>query len=312
MPKIPLGYAVGIVPPLAHIIDKLAKKNPTFTYQVKSTHKNSNKEQWVDCVSVLDGCDIVGEISFGLYNGKENKNGDKPDAFGIHSDNVKKQRGERGTIITADPAAALRHALKVFKKPNAYAIAASINERTRQFINGQGYTWRYLLREAYNLSDAEAASMFIEAQIYNRPLTLPKTFSLQEGGAAKYETYLASKQIVEIFDRTAPSGFVVQHMEDDSYRVVNLMAFKSVSSTLVTDEQRTSRVDEYYKHYREFEEMPKFMQERVAVLKISQETEPIYNFGVRFGGTNAWFFYIFEEGFCDEHPSSKYASVQSE
>lgn len=310
MPKIALGKAVGVLPPLEHVINRIAKKNPTFTYRVGGTNKNKDGEHWVTEVCVLDGCDEVGRVNYGFYEAKENKNGEKPDAFGIKSENVKKERGERKTIITADPAAAVRHALKVFKKPSHYAIACDISERMRNFVSGQSYTWRYILRESFSVRETEVVCMLVENRLYGRPLEVPESFTISEKGGANYETYLAAQQVAAIFDTSNVSGFGIQYMDDGSYRVVDLAGLKRISINTVPQEQRESRSSEYYKHYVGFNELPRHLQDKVAVLKISEKQDPQYNFGIRFGNEDENFFYVFAEGYFDEHPSAKYAQVQ--
>lgn len=75
---------------------------------------------------IFDGVDQVGTIEYGNHQGKANAAGECEPAFAVGSPNVKKERGNRGKIITTDVGAAVRHAKKLMSKPDIKEIVESI------------------------------------------------------------------------------------------------------------------------------------------------------------------------------------------
>lgn len=309
MAKIVLGKAKGVVPPLAHLIDKVANKRPHYEFVAlyfltKDTGEGS--ETWVTKVTVYDGPDIVGHLSFGEHRGKENKDGEYPEAFGITSHKVKKERGERDTLITTDPSAAVRQALKLLgKKPNS-AILHDIIERMRRGTGSIMYHANYGLRELVNYQTEDMALILVEHMMFNTPLKLPKPFMFNKDGRGNYDRYLAAKQINEAAcDARSVRGYAVSFLRDNSIRVVNLHDYRNEKLTTVGEDFKCMT------HYRGFDELPKYIQERVAVLKIAEHREPVFNMGVKVSTSEEelQLFYVLPETDIQEYRHENAATV---
>jgi hypothetical protein len=313
MPKIALGRAVGVLEPLQYVIDKIAKKHPHYKFEADFNDmtvirkSDDTKEHWVNQVQVFDDVDPIGSVSYGRYEGKENKNGEKPEAFGIASRYVQKKRGTRDTVITVDPAAAVRHALKVFGKPSPVHIAAELANSVHSCIVSREYEWRYAMRELCSFNTEEMTIMFVEHKMFGREITLPKSLHFNEEKKPQYDTYMAGRQVMKAIadDRSrgiAPKGFAVQYLKDESIRVVDIGAFKSLSRS----KQDAADVSTYMTRWPSFNHMPEYLQNKIAVLKIAQVNEAVFNVGIRTAGseTEQHQFFILDEASLEEYPDA--------
>ena len=313
MPKIALGRAAGVLEPLQYVIDKIAKKHPHYKFEADFNDmtvirkSDDTKEHWVNQVQVFDDVDPIGSVSYGRYEGKENKNGERPEAFGIASRYVQKKRGNRDTVITVDPAAAVRHALKVFGKPSPVHIAAELANSIHSCVMARDYEWRYIMRELCSYSTDEMTVMFVEHKIFGREITLPKSLRFNEEKKSQYDTYLAGRQIMKALadDRSrgvAPRGFAVQYLKDESIRVVDIGAFKSLSFS----KQDAADVSKYMTRWPSFNHMPEYLQNRVAILKVAQVNEPVFNVGIRVAGDESELhkMFILDESSLEEYPDA--------
>lgn len=310
MPKIALGRANGIAPALMYPIDRLSKKRPQYTFEasiIRDLNVLDKKEAWVHGVDVFDDGEKVGSISYGLLEGKENKDGEKPDAFGISSVHVKKERGERNTIVTADPAAAVRHALKVFGVAPLWETAENMYRECVSSINGCTYQWNYALREVVSYSHDEVFLMLAEHKILGKPLTAPESLKYDESKKGNYDLFLAGKQMMEGIEpptpkgsasRPIPMGYAVRYMRDSSIRVVDLHTLATTMRAKTVKEDTS-----YHKRYRSFDDMPKHLQDRIAVLKVAATAEPVFNIGMRMSDDNeAGRYYVLHESSLKENP----------
>ena len=313
MPKIALGRAAGVLEPLQYVIDKIAKKHPHYKFEADFDDMtvirklDGNKEHWVNQVQVFDDVDPIGSVSYGRFEGKENKNGEKPAAFGIASRHVKKKRGSRDTIITVDPAAAVRHALKSFGKPTPVAIATDIANSVISSVNARSYEWRYALREICSFDSDEIMVMFIEHKMFGKSLSLPSSFRYREDKKSQYDTYMAGRQLLnalrdDIPRGYVPKGFAVQYLQDESIRVVDLSVFKSHSQSVISK----AEVSTYMTRWPSFNHMPEYLQNKIAVLKIAQVNEAVFNVGIRTAGseTEQHQFFILDEASLEEYPDA--------
>lgn len=313
MPKIALGRAAGVLEPLQYVIDKIAKKHPHYKFEAEFDDMTTirkpdgTKEAWVNAVNVYDDVDSIGSVSYGRHEGKENKNGEKPEAFGIVSRYVKKKRGNRDTVITVDPAAAVRHALKSFGKPSQTEIAIDIANSVISSINARSYEWRYALREVCSVDHDEIMVIFLEHKIFSKALSLPPSFRYYENKKAQYDTYMAGRQLLNAIRDDlprghVPKGFAVQYLRDESIRVVDLSVFKSLSPQAVWK----ADVSTYMTRWPSFNHMPEYLQNRVAILKVAQVNEAVFNVGIRTAGneTEPHQFFILDESSLEEYPDA--------
>lgn len=312
MAKINLGRAVGIVEQLKYVLDKISKKHPQ--YEFEPTHYNEirkqndetqtiTKEEWVRGVNVYDGPFLLGEITFGVYVGKENKHGEHPEAFGISSHKVKKLRGDRGTIITADPGAAVRHALKVLTKKTIPQICKETAYNIVQPLGSLAYNATYKMREMVYYVGDEVVINFIEHKLFGVPLTIPNSFRFNEEKKGAYDNWVAAKQIadaVEPSGRKSQRGYAVSCLRDGSILVVNLEEYSACSRNKTLD----TETDKYATMYRSFEDLPEHIQDRVAVLKVAEAHEPVFNMGVRTSHETMDFpqFFVLSEADQQEYP----------
>jgi hypothetical protein len=293
MAKIILGSAKGIVPPLKFVLDKLSKKRPTFEYEVSNTYTTAkysddvSQEKLVNAVMVYDDAEQIGEISFGVYEGKENKDGVKPEAFGIQSHKVEKRRGTRNVLITADPAAAVRNALKLLSGKDPYQIAMGIMNTVTAPISSIAYNARHEL--AYKISyNTEISQLgYVEHALFGTPLTLPSDFRMEDKKKVRscYDNYMAAKQIdraVASNTRSASfaTGYAVASLKDDSLHVVDFAKYHEYQNKIKGNKVTDAEPD-FLNRYRTFDSLPKHIQDRVAVLKVAASREPIFNIGVR-------------------------------
>lgn len=305
MAKIVLGRATGVLPPLMYVIDRIMKKHPDYEFEasnfIERQEVDKPKELWARSVDVYSGPDHLGGVSFGIYQGKENKDGEHPEAFGIFSHKVQKQRGDRGTIITADPAAAVRHALKVLGKKSTAHLAEDLRSDVLNGLNGISYRHTYALREMVNYNNDEVTVNFVEHKLFGAPLTLPKTFRFREENKGAYEGWLAAKQMAAaVEDSRATRGYAVEFLRDESIRVLDVEKHRLAKTSKELDKEDA----DYLVRYKSFDDLPKYLQDRIAVLKIAEHKDPIFNTGVRTTEKNEplYKFYIVSEADIARHP----------
>lgn len=305
MAKIVLGRATGVLPPLMYAIDRIMKKHPDYEFVADALLERQKgdepKEVWVRSVDVYSGPDHLGGISFGVHQGKENKDGERPEAFGIFSHKVQKQRGDRGTIITADPAAAVRHALKVLGKKSTAHLAEDLRSDVLNGLGGINYQHIYAMRGMVNYNGDEVTVNFIEHKLFGAPLALPKTFRFKEENKGAYEGWLAAKQMTAATeDSRATRGYAVAFLRDDSIRVLDVEKHRLAKASGELNKEDA----DYLVRYKSFDDLPKYLQDRIAVLKIAAHKDPIFNTGIRTTEKDEPLhkFYIVSEADIARHP----------
>lgn len=305
MAKIVLGRATGVLPPLMYVIDRIMKKHPDYEFVadvlLERQKGDEPKEVWVCSVDVYSGPDHLGGISFGVHQGKENKDGEHPEAFGIFSHKVQKQRGDRGTIITADPAAAVRHALKVLGKKSTAHLAEDLRSDVLNGLGGINYQHTHAMRGMVNYNIDEVTVNFIEHKLFGAPLALPKTFRFREENKGAYEGWLAAKQMTAATeDSRATRGYAVAFLRDDSIRVLDVEKHRLAKASGEVNKEDA----DYLVRYKSFDDLPKYLQDRIAVLKIAAHKDPIFNTGVRTTEKDEPLhkFYVVSEADIARHP----------
>ena len=318
MANIILGRAVGIVPPLKFVIDKISKKRPTFDFEVVDTvktHKyssNASEEELVSMVSVFEDAECIGKISFGRHVGKENKEGNRPDAFGIESHKVKKRRGAKEVLITTDPNAAVRNALKLLGSRGQYEIASDIVTMVSQRVSSLAYSARYELRYLFEALSLDAIWFgYASNLLLGTPLTLPIGVETEFKKEEKkkelkkvFDTLVATTQIEHSTKST--EGYTVRILRDGSMRVVDIRKYNTYKNNQKDKREEKPEID-FMIRYRVFDDMPKHIQDRVAVLKLAEPREAIFNIGVRVSVDNEdpVFFVIHESKLVEpEHENS--------
>lgn len=269
MAKVNLNGGAGILPPLGYLIDKISKKRPEFEYvSIKQTDTNM-----VCKVRVFEGGLFIGELSYAIYNGKQKKNGDTPPAFTIFSDNIKKARGKDRTIVTSNPGAAVRAVIRYFKPPTPATIISDLLVPIPSEVSSIRYKALYAMRAAVSYLDDEVRGIFIEHALFNKPLRLPKLVAIKSDAKEIYMSHIAAKQLDSTVptNPAGPKGQLVQFMQNDEIHVIELSKAGVPNMEL----------DQVLQKYSSFDALPRYLQDKIAVLKIATAGEPILNIGCR-------------------------------
>jgi len=283
MAKISMGKGTAVRQELEHVLDRLLLKRPLFefvatAYDTKTDRETGKVTNTVMCVEVLQDAERMGEIGYYRDGGRRDSGGNYPDAFKIESIYIKKQRGDRDTTITIDANVAVKTAIKVFAPPTVEMVSDRLVRYAVNELESLCYRWRQNLSEVASYSGQDIMRYMIERHLTGEVLPLPKTCIIEDKKLHLYDTYLAGKQIAEglKWHQDKREGYAVEVLTDKSVRTIP-MSYKSKAGE-PTDSIPLVR-------YRNFEEMPKEMQDKLAVLKIAQENDPILDIGVKINDT---------------------------
>jgi hypothetical protein len=283
MAKISMGKGTAVRQELEHVLDRLLLKRPLFefvatAYDTKTDRETGKVTNTVMCVEVLQDAERMGEIGYYRDGGRRDSGGNYPDAFKIESIYVKKQRGERNTTITIDANVAVKEAIKVFAPPTVEMVSDRLVRYAVSELESLCYRWRQTLSDVASYSGQDIMIYMIERHLTGEVLPLPKTCIIEDKKLHLYDTYLAGKQIAEglKWHEDKRVGYAVEILTDKSIRTIPMSYMSKAGGP--TDSIPLVR-------YRNFEEMPKEMQDKLAVLKIAQENDPILDIGVKISDT---------------------------
>lgn len=282
MAAINLGRATAIIPQLKELVSLIQIKRPLYEFHATGYRERYDDDTdtttvWVSEFEVVQDADRVGEIAYERKVGRKNSAGDKPDAFVVRSENIAKKRGSnRTSMITTNIDSALKEVIKVFASPTQDSICSSLVRSVANAFDNTEYSWRRVLQDIAGYSGADVYRWIIESHIKGTVQPMPASFVVHENKLHLYDTYLAGNELVATSNYKSGAnrkGTVVKILSDDTIRVVPFSydvrkSYENNGDVLM--------------RYRNFEEMPIKMQERIAVLKIAEENEPISDVGVKF------------------------------
>lgn len=266
MPKINNLNEQKLHPEFENFLDLVQLRKPMWTF--RSARSNS---EYCNRVLVFQDAIPLGGLEFRKDGGRYNPNlGHSPSAYCVLSDNISKQRGERGVLLTSDIAKAMQNAIKHLSMPNAEKMAMAVYKNVRSLVGNLEYKVKTELNECVQYSTREMmrflAEWFLDGKDTERKL--PSFVRIKEESLRNaYEERLALEHVKESF--TASKGYAISKLEDDSVLVVSLFTSEPVMH-----------------RYRTFEEIPEDIASKYAVLKISEDYQCYRDIGARLENNN--------------------------
>jgi hypothetical protein len=284
MAAVNLGKATAIIPQLKELVTLIQVKRPLYEFHATSYRERRDADTgavtvWVSEFEVVQDADRVGEIAYEHAVGRRLPDGSQPDAFVIRSENISKQRGmDRTSKITTNMNVALKEVIKVFSAPTEASLCTALVRKVRDAMDNREYGWRRVLQDIVSYSGAEVYQWIIESHLKGEVQPMPPSFKVDATKIHLYDRFLAGKEIVTAsqynkINGVDRKGIIVQILSDNTIRTVPF----SYDPRLPHEENNGKLM-----RYRNFDEMPLTLQERIAVLKIAEEDDPISNVGVKF------------------------------
>lgn len=175
---------------------------------------------------------------------------------------IEVERGRRGTKFTKSPEVAAKIVVDVFAKAPLSVLGEKLTQVTGDRVNSAHSTLWQAVHYSSKFSDVDMREYFIEQHLGNNPQVPTKiTAVITDKVVAEYKAYKIAQVIRDY--ALKGNGFAVQYCNDDTY--------------LVTDMAN----NEYTYKYKTTYEMPQFMQEKLAILKILKVDEFAENIGVK-------------------------------
>lgn len=258
--QIEMGKYAGkkIHPRLQTLLNEVHHFNPQFTYAAKDTISNFNGEAQVDELIVLLGNQVVGVIAIST---RYRRNDSEP-VFIVRSDNIERQR---------QSSVASKHLKVVMKEIKASFKPQDSTKRVDEIQTSVSTQLHRMVRNAngHVNSSVGAASAEVIAFLQQfdsdgpKPTALP--YELTKKLGPNWATYLDSARIANsvraAFDQAR--GVCVRIERDGKLAVVDL------TSKELTDCDSTYDLATNY-------------QEKITMLKLMDEHQPIEHVGVRF------------------------------
>ena len=293
MAAIHLGKATAIIPQLKELVSLIQVKRPLYEFHATGYRERRDADTgavtvWVSEFEVVQDADRIGEIAYEYGVGRRTPGGESPDAYVVRSENISKKRGmDRASKTTTNMNVALKEVIKVFAQPSQDNICRDIIRSVRQGFEDREYSWRRVLNDIASYSGSDIYQWIIESHIKGEVQPMPPTCVVDVTRIHLYDRFLAGKEIVSAskfgkVNGVDRAGIAVKILPDDTIRVLPFsydprMSYEENDSKLM--------------RYRSFDDMPIRIQERIAVLKIAEEGEPISNIGVKF---NEYLMYIID------------------
>lgn len=284
MASVNLGKATTIIPQLRELISLVQVKRPLYEFHAtgfveRRDDVTNSVTVWANEFEVTQDADRIGEIRYERGAGRRTSGGEHPDAFVLRSDNITKQRGRaRNTLVTTNITVALKEVIKTFALPDEGTICNSLIHNVRQEFDNREYSWRRVLNDVASYSGVDVYQWIIESHLKGEVQPMPSSFKVETKNLHLYDKFLAGKELVTTANFNSSKGIdrkgiAVKILSDNTIRTVPFsydlrMTYEDNGSPLM--------------RYRSFEDMPISMQEKIAVLKIAEQAEPIAGIGVKF------------------------------
>ena len=288
-----MGRATAVVPELQYVIDKIAMKKPLFVFEANDFREVSNGIStivFVKSVNVMCDAETVGSIEHRMGGGRIGSDGCAPDAFYVESVHIKRERGRKNTIVTADPSVAVKTAIKHFAPMKEGDQCEKTIRTITDMLESMMYRARNALQEVVSYNGIDIMEYFVERELLGNEPPLPTSLKIQKDKMHMYDMYLAGKQITQAFnsDRQNRKGYAVWELPDKSVRVLHI----NYKGNRSYEENVANGIE--LKRYRSFDDLPSDMQPKIAVLKIAERNDPILDIGVKMGNDNIEMIYILE------------------
>lgn len=281
-----IGSALGVLPQLQYVIDKLAVKKPLYVFQACKTRLMptalNGVEDWVSQVQVFQDAELVGNIEYENGAGRMDSNSVKPDAFVVRTSHISKDRGRRNAVVTINPDVAVKTAVKHFAPKNQEEICTDMMYDFSDKLESILYDSRSCLSSLVSFKEFDARAYFVELHLNKdtkekAAIPLPPSLTIREDRLHLYDVFLAGKNLKEHYgDGSSNSkGYVVWELSDNSMYVLPTRYSRHETHN------RNKEKGVELKRYRNFEDLPISIQDRVAVLKIAKEKDPIMDIGVK-------------------------------
>lgn len=237
---------------------------------VGNNNGESNYVETISLIKVYEDGEAIGSISVD----NRYRAGGKEQVYGVESFRIRKERGDRNTTYVKDIKVAMRNVKKFFTGRQDDELKALITNRVTEGMGHvlhmaiNGVTWSIDSREvAYNYAmQAYHAHKKNESSV-PMPVRIPNVRD-HEDLFSKCEGAMQAQQLDDHYK--GKNGYGIQTRKDNSIVVYSYTADK-VSK------------------YRTFEDLPTHIQDKLAMFKVLDESEPYADFGVKF---NDGFYYI--------------------
>lgn len=281
-----IGKALGVLPQLQYVLDKIAVRKPLYVFQSCKTRcintALNEVEDWVSEVQVFQDAEVVGTIAYENGVGRMDSNSVKPDAFVVRSTHINKERGRLNAVVTINPDVAVKTAVKHFAPASqddlCNALIADLSDKLESIL----YESRSCLSNLVTIKEFDARAYFVELHLNKdtkekAAIPLPPSLTIREDRLHLYDVFLAGKNLKEHYgDGSSNSkGYVVWELPDNSMYVLPTRYSRHETHN------RNKEKGIELKRYRNFEDLPISIQDRVAVLKIAKEKDPIIDVGVK-------------------------------
>lgn len=247
---------------LLTLLNEVHHFNPSFTYAAKDTRGFGDAEN-IDEITVLLGNQIVGVI--GVSN--RYRRNESEDVFVARSENIKR---ERAITITS------KHLKVVMKEIREAFKPRSMEKRVEEVTDTISTQLLRMKRNATSHVQSSVQSAATEVLMYlhklqsgsARSTELPSELLAKLG--RNWETYLDSARISEsvVADYNAKRGICVRIERDGKLAVVDL------ATDTLTEHDTTYDLTSNY-------------QEKITMLKLMDEAQPIEHVGARFTDWNS-------------------------
>ena len=274
-----LGRASAITPPLKELIDLILVKRPLYTFDATGFLETMDTtgaitKVWANKFEVFQDAESVGTVAYYTESGRRQADGTRPDVFSMNSPLVESRKGKHSSDIRV----ACKVAMKILSPPTRESMCMELLKSISDGFSQNGYHWRTIPSEISSYSGGDIHKWIIESHIQGKVLPMPASCKIEEKNLYKYDTHKASVYLTNManLNSRTPSqrkGHVVKILVDNSMYVLPMLYDKTE-----TYEANGSPLI----RYRNYEDMPVNIQEKVAILKIAKQDDPIQDTGVKF------------------------------
>jgi len=240
-------------PKLKNITNEVFCKMPQLTFRARKIDQNKSAIIGVD---VFEKMHNVGSL-FILH---ENFRGENQDVIYVESHLIKKSRGATDQVKTTNTKRAISKCLEVFKPKESKEIARKLYSQIKE--NMSGVVWKFD-RHLPSISSFESSMFLLPIAMGESITVLPKRLN---------DELLSNKENI---DNARIARSVAKAFEDMFGAVVRLEYDGSLSFLELTDETQVKNLASTY-------DLPVNYQEKLAILKIMENEQPIQNIGCKF------------------------------
>lgn len=263
---------------LTNVLDIVRVKRPLLEYEAERSIMGHDGKRLLVCVSVWQHGQQLGSIEAYKQRYSHTKN-ENIIWFGVSSPLIQKQRGREDTKYCKNAESAAKIVIDVFAKRPLAVLGEKIGDQMCSLIEGLANRCSSMFGDYFRNNTLAYAKYFMETHLGNTPPIPPAVKQCINDQTMKaYDNYKIAKNVKTHLSNK--NGHTISYMQDGSFLVVDMADY--------------SKTHKYSSTY----EMPQFMQEKFAMLKLLEPNQFAENIGVKVLRTNSsdeetlWYFIV--------------------